>query len=260
VSLAGKKTGFAGFLHDLGGITVFSLRWFREVAVPPFETSEFFKQCYHTGYKSLTLVGITAFIMGLVLTLQSRPTLVEFGAESWLPKMVAISVIREMGPMITALITAGKVGSGLGAEIGSMRVTEQIDAMEVSGINPFKYIIATRVMACTCMLPLLVMYSDLISLLGSFVGVNISGHVSLMLFQSQVFSSVEYSDFIPSLVKSYVFGYIIGMVGCYKGYHCGTGTEDVGRAANEAVVFASLMIFVADMLMVQLLEMTGILD
>src|SRR6187431_3375089 len=138
------------------------------------------------GYKSLPLVGITGFIMGLVLTLQSRPTLAEFGAESWLPGMVALSLIREIAPVITALICAGKVASGIGAELGSMKVTEQIDAMEVSAINPYKYLVVTRIMATTIMIPILVIYADFIGVLGGFAGINIHGDVNMVRYFSQV--------------------------------------------------------------------------
>lgn len=148
--------------NDAGTVTLFTLRFFKEVLTPPFEIKEFIRQCYVIGYKSLPLVGITGFIMGLVLTLQSRPTLAEFGAESWLPGMVALSLIREIAPVITALICAGKVASGIGAELGSMKVTEQIDAMEVSGINPYKYLVVTRVLATTLMIPVLVVFADAI--------------------------------------------------------------------------------------------------
>jgi phospholipid/cholesterol/gamma-HCH transport system permease protein len=138
-----KPMGFiranTAFLSEIGDTARFTARFFRELFKPRQEVDEFFRQCFWVGYKSLPLVGITAFIMGLVLTIQSRPTLVEFGAQSLLPAMVAVSLIREISPVITALICAGKIGSGMGAELGSMKVTEQIDAMDVSGTNPFQY-------------------------------------------------------------------------------------------------------------------------
>src|ERR1041385_8117445 len=161
------------FFEEIARLTLFGFRFFKELVKPPYEFNEFFKQAYLIGYKSLPLVAITGFIMGLVLTIQSRPTLAEFGAESWLPAMVAVSIVREIGPVITALISAGKIGSGIGAELASMRITEQIDAMEVSGVNPYKYLVVTRVLASTLMIPVLVVMSDTISLFGAFIGVNI---------------------------------------------------------------------------------------
>jgi phospholipid/cholesterol/gamma-HCH transport system permease protein len=190
--------------------------------------------------------------MGLVLTIQSRPTLARFGAESWLPGMVAISIIREIGPVITALICAGKVGSGIGAELASMKVTEQIDAMEVSGTNPFKYLVVTRVIATTLMLPLLVILADSIGLFGSYIGVNIMDKVSLQLYVSQAVNHLDFSDVFPAFIKTFVFGFAIGIISCYKGYTSNRGTEGVGLAANSAVVISSLCIFIIDLIAVQL--------
>lgn len=244
-------TALGKFFSEMAGLTRFTGKFFRELFSFPHEGRELLRQCYEVGYKSIGLVGITGFIMGLVLTIQSRPTLVEFGAESWLPAMVAVSIVREIGPVITSLICAGKVGSGIGAELASMKVTEQIDAMEVSGTNPFKYIVVTRVLATTLMIPLLAIFSDAISLYGSYVGVNIEGHVSLTLFFSQVFDSLDFSDVLPAFIKTFFFGFAIGLVSCYKGYNSNKGTEGVGRSANEAVVIASLVIFLLDMIAVQ---------
>jgi phospholipid/cholesterol/gamma-HCH transport system permease protein len=166
--------------------------------------------------------------------------------------MVALSVIREMGPAITALIFAGKVGSGIGAELASMNVTEQIDAMQVSGTNPFKYLVVTRVLSATLMLPLLVVFADAVGMFGSFVGVNIKGTTSAYLFCSQVFQILQFGDLFPAFIKTFFFGFAIGVIGCYKGYNSNKGTEGVGKAANSAVVFASLMVFVIDMIAVQI--------
>src|SRR3989338_8934882 len=162
------KEKFYDVFSKIGGITVFTGRYFREILRPRFEFQEFLRQCFYIGYKSFALVAITAFIMGLVITIQSRPTLVEFGAEAWLPKMVSVSLVREIAPVITALICAGKIGSGIGAELGSMKVTEQIDAMEVSGTNPFKFLVVTRVLAATLMIPILAILADGVALYGSY--------------------------------------------------------------------------------------------
>ncbi|MCC7232897.1 MAG: ABC transporter permease [Bacteroidia bacterium] len=246
------------FFAEAGDISAFAIRFFREILFPPYEFREVIRQSYEIGYKSFSLVGITAFIIGLVLTLQSRPTLVEFGAEAWLPAMVGISIIREIGPVITALICAGKIGSGIGAELGSMRVTEQIDAMEVSGTNPFKYIVVSRMVATTVMVPVLVILGDTIALYGSFIAVKLKGAVSLKLFLSQVFESIDYGDVIPSIVKSVFFGFAIGLTGCFKGYYTKKGTAGVGRSANSAVVIGSLLIFIIDLIAVQITQFFGI--
>jgi len=243
---------FNTFFLKVSSLTVFAVRFFKEVFRPPYEFNELIKQSFLIGYKSLPLIGITGFIIGLVLTIQSRPTLAKFGAQSWLPAMVAVSIIREIGPVITALIFAGKVGSGIGAELASMNVTEQIDAMQVSGTNPFKYLVVTRVLSATLMLPLLVVFADAIGLFGSFMGVNIKGNVSAHLYFSQIFQSLEYKDLIPAFLKTFFFGFAVGLIGSNEGYNSNKGTEGVGKAANAAVVYASLMVFIIDMIAVQL--------
>ena len=210
---------------DTGNVTVFTGRFFKELIRPPFEIKEFLRQCYVIGYKSFPLVGITGFIMGLVLTLQSRPTLAEFGAESWLPGMVALSLIREIAPVITALICAGKIASGIGAELGSMKVTEQIDAMEVSAINPYKYLVVTRILAATLMVPVLVIFADGIGILGGYVGINMHTDMSFFRYFSKVFNSLNFLDILPATIKTFFFGFFIGLIGCYKGYTAANGTE-----------------------------------
>jgi phospholipid/cholesterol/gamma-HCH transport system permease protein len=240
------------FFIEVAAMSAFAFRFFREVVRPRYEVREIVKQSYSIGYKSFPLIAFTGFIMGLVMTIQSRPTMAGFGAESWLPAMVAISIIREIGPVITALIFAGKVGSGIGAELASMKVTEQIDAMEVAGNNPFKYIVVTRVVSATLMLPLLVIIADGFSLLGTYIGVNLSGDVSAHLFLAQVFGKLTFLDIFPALLKTYFFGFAVGLVGCYKGYNASKGTEGVGAAANSSVVIGSLLIFILDMIAVQI--------
>ncbi len=251
--------GVSELLAETGETARFAGRFFREVFVPPYEFREILRQSYEIGVRSLPLVSITAFIIGLVLTLQSRPTLVEFGAESWLPSMVGISIIREIGPVITALICAGKIGSSIGAELGSMKVTEQIDAMEVSGTNPFKYIVVSRIVSTTLTIPILAIMGNAISLYGAYLAVNIRGSVSFTLFFTEVFNSLEFSDFIPAFIKTFFFGFAIGLIGCYKGYNSKKGTEGVGQSANSSVVIASLLVFVIDLITVQITEFFGFL-
>jgi phospholipid/cholesterol/gamma-HCH transport system permease protein len=250
------KTG--RFLHETGDVSAFAGRFFKEMFRPRYEVAEFIRQCFVIGYKSFPLIGLTAFIMGLVLTIQLRPSLIEYGVESQLPAMVGIAIVREIGPVITALIFAGKIGSSIGAELGSMKVTEQIDAMEVSGTNPFKYLVVTRVLAATLMLPVLVTLGDAISLFGSYVGVNIRGVTSFHLFYTQVFDNLVFGDVLPAFVKSFFFGFAVGIIGCYKGYFSAKGTEGVGQSANSAVVVSSIMIFVIDLVAVQITDLLNL--
>ena len=238
------------YFIEAGAITRFGLRFFKEVFKTPYEFKEFFRQCFLLGYKTMPLVGVTGFIMGLVLTLQTRPTLMEFGAEAWMPSMVGISIVREIGPVITALICAGKIGSGIGAELGSMKVTEQIDAMEVSGTNPFRFLVVTKILATTTMIPVLVVLGDFIAMIGSFVVENAKGAVTWQLYFNQVFAHLNYGDIFPATGKTVFFGFAIGLVGCYKGYTSRKGTAGVGQAANSAVVIASMLLFVIDFIAV----------
>ncbi len=250
------KTAWANsFLTGIADVFLFVRQIARETFSRDFEFREFLRQCFQIGNKSLPLISITGIIIGLVLTIQSRPVLIRFGAVTLLPGMVAISLIREMGPVITALLCAGKIGSGIGAELGSMKVTEQIDAMEVSSTNPMRFLVVTRVLAATLMIPLLILYADALGILGSWVGANIKGDVSLFLFFSQAFAHIKFMDFFPAVIKSFFFGAAIGLVGCYKGYNAGRGTESVGIAANSAVVLASLLVIIIDMVAVQITDM-----
>lgn len=247
------------FFEEVGKISYFSFNFFRESFKPGFELKELIKQCYAVGYKSFALVGITTFIIGLVFTVQSLPTLASMGAESMLPFMVSLALVREIAPVITGLICAGKVSSGIGAELGSMRITEQIDAMEVSGTNPFRYLVVTRIAATTLMLPVLASLAIAISLYGAFVGVNLHNDLSWNLFWTQVFEAVGFGDIIPAILKTFFFGFAIGLIGCYMGYREQKGTEDIGKSANSAVVISSLLIFVIDLIAVQIAEIWGLI-
>ena len=240
------------FLHDTGEMSRFAGRFFLEGFSPQYEWREFIHQCFVIGYKSLPLAALTAFIMGLVLTMQLHPTMVYYGVEAQIPAMVGISIVREIGPILTSLIFAGKIGSSIGAELGSMKVTEQIDAMEVSGTNPFKYLVVTRTFACILMLPILVIISDAISLYGSYLGVNMYENMSFLLFWRKIFDYLYLIDVMPAIIKTFFFGFVIGIIGCFKGYFSRKGTEGVGRSANSAVVVSSVMIFILDLVAVQI--------
>ena len=242
-------------LTQAGKFSLFIGRFFRELFVPPFQFNEFIRQCYTIGYQSLPLVSITGFIMGLVLTIQSRPTMSKFGAESWLPSMVSLSLIREIAPVITALICAGKIASGIGAELGAMKVTSQLDAMEVSAINPYKYLVVTRILATTLMVPLLVIIADLVGIYGGYIGYNIHSSISLFRYFSEVLEHLDFVDLLPATIKTFFFGFFIGVIGCYKGFNASGGTASVGQAANAAVVTASLSIFIIDMLAAQITDL-----
>jgi phospholipid/cholesterol/gamma-HCH transport system permease protein len=239
------------FFSDIYNIFQFILQFFKEVFTPPYEFHEVIKQCYRIGYKSLFLITLTGFVTGIVFTNHSRPELADFGATSWLPSLIGVAIIKALAPLITALICAGKVGSQIGAELGSMNVTEQIDAMEVSGINPFKFLVISRVLASTFMIPVLVVYSAFVGLAGSFLNVHIHDQTSIMTFIHGAFSEITFTVFASSMIRSVVFGFTIGIIGCYKGYNAIHGTEGVGRATNNAVVIITFLIFIEETFIVQ---------
>jgi phospholipid/cholesterol/gamma-HCH transport system permease protein len=228
-----------------------SYDFFKEVFRPPYEFQEAIRQCYLVGYRSLFLITLTGFITGIVFTKHSRPALASFGATSWLPSLIGIAIIKALAPLITSLICAGKVSSRFGAELGSMRVTEQIDAMEVSAVNPFKFLVVTRVIASTLMVPVLVMYSAIVGLAGSFINVHVNEQTSMIMFIHEAFTKITFPEFASSIIRSVLFGFTIGIIGCYQGYNAAKGTEGVGRAANIAVVLTMFLIFVEEMIIVQ---------
>jgi phospholipid/cholesterol/gamma-HCH transport system permease protein len=243
---------FNTFLEKTGEQAGFFTEFLRNIFKGDFEWNEFVHQCFLIGYKSLGIVMITGFVIGFVFTLQSLPTLKEFGAQSFVPGMVSVSLIREIGPVITGLICAGKIASSIGAELGSMNVTEQIDAMEISGANPIQYLVVTRILACTIMVPLLTLFADAISLVGGYVGMNTSSSMSMQLYFAKSIQVIDFSDLLPAVIKTVFFGLAIGFIGCYKGYTSNKGTESVGLAANSAVVAATIWIIVLDAVAVQL--------
>jgi len=247
-----SKRSLTPVLIDIADQSIFLKSFFRNSFRKGFEWEEFSSQAYTTGYRSTGIIALTGFILGFVLTLQSQPTMKQFGAVSFIPGMVSISVIREIGPVIVGLICAGKISSSIGAELGSMNVTEQIDAMVVSGANPMQYLVVTRILACTIMIPLLTIFADVIALFGGFTASNLGGDMSAALYFYKATSVLEFSDILPSLIKSIFFGFAIGFVGCYKGFHSNRGTESVGLAANSAVVTSSIWIIVIDAIVVQI--------
>src|SRR6201994_1530228 len=250
-----KRSQWKSSLFKAGDLVAFMLRFFKEVWKPPYEWREVLYQCYLVGYKSTFLIGLTGFIMGVVLTIQSRPSMAQFGAISMIPGMVAQAVVREIGPVITAIICAGKIGSRMGAELGSMRVTEQIDAMEVSAINPYHYLVVTRTIATTLMVPLLAILSDAIAFVGAYLAMNIHDSMTPQHFFQAAMSHLEFIDIFPAIIKTFFFGYVVGIIGCYKGFRARRGTESVGIAANSAVVASSIAVFIIDMLAAQITDL-----
>ncbi len=221
---------------------------------PPYEFREFLRQCDWVGARSLPLVALAGAAIGIVLSLQTHDSLVRFGAKSFLPAVVIFSIVKESGPIITGLVVSGRVGAGIGAELGAMKVTEQIDAMEVSAVDPDRYLAVTRILACTLMLPLLTVAADVSGILMGWIATTLAEPISFRLFMESGFKSVLYSDVLAPTFKTAVFGAIIGLVSCYEGMSASGGTEGVGRATTSSVVLSSLFVILADVILVRLLQ------
>jgi len=244
-------SGFEWF-GDLG---IFCARLVRAAFTPPYEWRELIRQCDAIGAKSLPLVALAGAATGVVLSLETRDSLIRFGAKSLLPTVIVYSLIRESGPIITGLIVSGRIGAGIGAELGSMKVTEQIDAMEASAVDPYKYLAATRVLACILMIPLLTVAADFFGMLMGWLANTLADPISLRLFLVSGFQTVAFSDFIPPTLKTAVFGLIIGVVACFQGMRTRGGTEGGGRTATSSVVLSSLFVILADVVLVRLILM-----
>ncbi|MBS1669518.1 MAG: ABC transporter permease [Bacteroidetes bacterium] len=242
------------FFSHLNEIQKFIFRFFREAFTPPYELKEIIRQCYTMGYLSLGIITLTGFITGIVFTKQSRQPPADFGATSWLPSLVSLALIRALAPLITALIAAGKIGSNIGAELGSMNVTEQIEAMEVSGTNPFNFLVVSRVLAITCTMPILMTYACFVGLMGSYLNINHNEQTSFTTFIHDAFGKITFLDIFASLFKSLLYGFTIGIAGSYLGYNAKQGTVGVGKAANTAVVVSMFLIFIEEILIVQVVN------
>lgn len=244
----------ASFFEWFGELGVFSARVARAAFRLPWEGRELLRQMDAIGAKSFPLVALAGAATGVVLSLQTRESLTRFGAKALLPEVIVFSLIKESGPVITALIVSGRVGAGIGAELGSMRVTEQIDAMEVSAVDPYKFLAATRVLACVCMLPLLTLAADFCGIILGWISATLANPITLQLFMHRGLQDATLSDFLPPTFKTAVFGLIIGFVACFQGMRSKGGTEGVGRSATSSVVISSLFIILADVILVRLIQ------
>jgi phospholipid/cholesterol/gamma-HCH transport system permease protein len=240
------------FFGRVGALSTFALEFFKRFWRPPYEGRELFNQMDEVGTKSLVLILVTGLSIGIVLAMQSRGTLARFGAEAVLPNMLALSVFKEIGPVITSLVLAGRLGAGIAAEIGSMRVTEQIDALEVAALKPFHYLVITRVLACVFMFPILTICADIVAMIGGYIESVMASNMDYRVFIDIAFSSIRFSDIIVDTMKTSIFGFIVGIVSCYLGYTVRGGTREVGQAAMQAVVLSSLLILLADVVVVRI--------
>ncbi|MDX1438540.1 MAG: ABC transporter permease [Rubricoccaceae bacterium] len=239
------------FLDQAGALFMFTGEFFVRFWRRPFEAKETLNQMDEVGSKSFILTSIVGLSIGVVLSMQSRGTLARFGAEAFLPSMLALSVVKEIGPVLTSIVLAGRLGAGFTSELGSMKVTEQIDALEVAALKPFHYLVVTRVLACVIMFPIMTILADVIALCGGFIESNLSDEMDYRLFIAEAFQTMRFVDFTVDTMKTSIFGFIVGIVSCFLGYSVRGGTREVGQAAMQAVVLSSLLILVADVVVVR---------
>lgn len=251
---AALRNRMIAFFEWIGDLGIFCGRLARVALIPPHEGRELLRQLDAVGPKSFMLVALAGAATGAVLSLQTRDSLIRMGAGFLLPSVIVFSLISEMGPIITGLIISGRVGAGIGAEIGSMKVTEQIDAMEASAVNPYKFLVWTRVLACVLMLPLLTLTADLFGILGGWAAQGLLEPISLRLFIENGFKTVTFNDLFPPTLKTAIFGFIIGLVSSFQGMRTQGGTEGVGHSATSSVVLCSLFIILADVFLVRIIQ------
>ena len=240
-------------LAGAGAVFVFAFRAARESVFPPFEFRETIRQIYELGLRSAPLIAVSGLAVGVVLSMHTRASLERFGAEAMIPAGLAIALVRETGPLTAGLLLSGRIGAGIGAELGAMRVTEQIDALEASAVDSFRYLVVTRVVACVVALPILTTVMNFAGMLGGFLAETTATGMSLGLYLTRAFSLIDMTDYIPATVKTMVFGFIIATISSYLGFNTESGTEGVGRASTRAVVLSSVGIIVANVVLVRLI-------
>lgn len=235
---------FLAFLQAMGRIAMFTGVAVSHCLRPPWYPSLIGRQMLDIGYFSLPVVGLTALFTGMVLALQSYTGFARFSAEGAVATVVVLSVTRELGPVIAGLMVAGRIGASMAAEIGTMRVTEQIDALSTLSTNPFKYLVAPRLIAGLTMLPLLVIVADIIGVFGGYLVGVYKLNFNPAAYLKRTFDYLEFMDVFSGLVKAATFGFLISLMGCFHGYHSEGGAQGVGRATTNAVVSASILILI----------------
>ena len=254
VSSAHPPRGLLGtFLSEAGLIGSFGLRSIRVAFQSPLELREIVHQVYMIGWRSLPLVAMSGLAIGVVLSMHTRATMERFGAEALIPAALAIALLAETGPLMTGLLVSGRVGAGIGAELGGMRVTEQIDALESMAVDSFHYLAVTRIIACMIAMPILTTVMNFSGLIGGFLAETAVSNVSLKLYFRQAFASIGFTDYIPPTLKTIAFGFIIGTVSSCLGYTTTGGSEGIGRASTRSVVLSSMILIVVNVLLVRMI-------
>lgn len=241
----------SSWLASVGSLALFAARAARDLFRPPLEAGEILRHLFELGARSAPLIAVSGLAVGVVLSMHTRATLERFGAESMIPAGLAMALIRETGPLTAGLLLAGRIGAGIGAELGAMRVTEQIDALEASGVDSFRYLVVTRVIACLIAFPLLTTILNFAGIFGGFLAETLVSGMSLQLYMQRAFLMIDFATFVPSTLKTMVFGFIIATVSSWLGFNTTQGTEGVGRASTQSVVLSSILLIVVNVLLVQ---------
>lgn len=234
------------FFYFLGGLANLAGQAFYLTFTPPAKLDQIFEQAKKAGFDSLPIVSLVALFIGFIFALQTAYFMQRIGSEIYIASLVALSVVRELGPVITALVVAGRVGAAITAELGSMQVTEQIDALETLATNPIKYLVVPRFLALSLMLPLLTLYADIIGILGSYLICVYKLGISSSMYLHVTFDALLHKDLFTGLLKTVFFGMIIAFVSCYEGFNVEGGAEGVGKATTRAVVTTFILIIAAD--------------
>ncbi len=234
------------FMYFFGGLTKLTLQTVYLTFKPPYKNERIIEQAKKAGFDSFPIVSVVALFIGFIFALQTAYFMQRIGSEIYIASLVALTVVRELGPVITALIVAGRVGASNTAELGSMQVTEQIDALETLATNPVKYLVVPRFVALSMMLPLLTLYANIIGILGSYLICVVKLGITSSMYMHVTFSSLLYKDLFTGLFKSWIFGMIIALISCYEGFNVEGGAEGVGKATTRSVVFTFIMIIAAD--------------
>jgi len=241
------------FLEFVGALATFGGRAIVDAFRPPYEVGEIVRHVYQFGLRSMPLILTSGFAIGVVLSMHTRATLARFGAEAMIPAGLAVALVRETGPLTAGLLVSGRVGAGIGAEIGAMRVTEQIDALEATAVDAFKFLAVTRVIACMIAMPLLTTMMNFAGIVGGYVAEAAVSGMSWQLYFERSFLYLGFSDLIPATLKTVVFGYLIAVVASYLGFTTSRGTEGVGEASTRSVVMASILIILSDVILVKII-------
>jgi phospholipid/cholesterol/gamma-HCH transport system permease protein len=249
-----RPSFLSSLLSQLGDWAVFAARAFGRIFRPPLEIAETARQIQKVGFDSAPLIGLSGLAVGVVMSMHTRASLARFGAEAMIPTALTIAMIRETGPLVTALLVSGRVGAGIGAEIGGMRVTEQIDALESLAVDSMRYLVSTRLLALMIAMPILTTLFNFAAIFGGYLAETVLSGISFELYLQRGFSGIAFDEYIPATIKTVVFGFLISSISAWLGYNARGGAEGVGTASTQSVVASSVGLILVNVLLVKLIQ------